>query len=180
MLARETHTWHAHILVRTVVQLEPTAGEMSQARKTLIGLLARETDESTAEKLAYGLARLDPPAVERGLAGEALLGVLDRQTTSLHAEGLVRAIVQLNPTAEHQRQARETLLGMLDRDTDSENAYSWSADELAAGLVQLDPTVRDLNIWRATAVPSEELLTAVRLNSTLADWLAALPSLTQS
>ena len=83
-------------------------------------------------------------------------------------------MVQLDPTAEDKRQAREALLGLLAGQTDG-----YVAEELADGVVQLDPTVRDLSTWRAWAVPpTVELLAAVRRNSALAVWLAALPSLT--
>ena len=90
------------------------------------------------------------------------------------AEGLAGGLAQLDPTAEDKRQARDALLGLLARETDS----GWAAG-LADGLGQLDPTVHDLRTWRAWAVrPTAELLAAVRRNSALTNWLAALPSLT--
>ena len=83
-------------------------------------------------------------------------------------------MVQLAPTAEDQRQAREALLGLLAGQTDG-----YLAEKLVAEVIQLDPTVPDLSTWRAWAVPpSVKLLAAVRRNSALAAWLAALPSLT--
>ena len=106
------------------------------------------------------------------MAREALLGVLTGATHSSDAKGLAGAIVRLEPTTEEKRLAREALAGLLARVTDS-----FSANNLAAGLVQLDPTVRDLSIWHAATVPPVDLLAAVRQNSALADWLAALPSL---
>jgi hypothetical protein len=55
---------------------------------------------------------------------------------------------------------------------------SW-AYRLADALSQLDPAIHDLSSYTAWAtLPTVELLTAVRQNSALADWLAALPSLT--
>ncbi len=80
----------------------------------------------------------------------------------------------LDPTAEDKRQARHALLGLLAGESDSE-----VAGRLADGLARLDPTVHDLRTWRAWAVPpTAELLAAVRRNSALTNWLAALPSLT--
>ena len=89
-----------------------------------------------------------------------------------HVEELVRAMVQLNPTAQDKRRAREALAGWLARETGS-----WQAEILGRAMIQLDPTVHDLSFLRAGAVPPVELLTAVRQNSALADWLAFLPSL---
>ena len=68
------------------------------------------------------------------------------------------------------------LLGLLARQTDP---YAYAAEQLAGVVAQLDPTVHDLRTWRAWAVrPTAELLAAVRRNSALTSWLAALPSLT--
>ena len=89
-------------------------------------------------------------------------------------QGWRARLAQLDPTAEDKRQAREALLGLLARETDS-----GVAERLAGALAQLDPTVHDLRTWRAWAVrPTAELLAAVRRNSALTNWLAALPSLT--
>jgi hypothetical protein len=61
------------------------------------------------------------------------------------------------------------------------NETSGYAKELVGMLAQLDPTVHDLRTWHAWAVqPTAELLAAVRRNSALAVWLAALPSLSSS
>lgn len=72
-----------------------------------------------------------------------------------------------------KRQAREALLRLLASQTDSR-----MAEELADEMAQLDPTYRDLSTWRIWAAqPTARLLAAVRQNSTLADWLKALPLL---
>jgi hypothetical protein len=103
------------------------------------------------------------------------LNALLRQSTDSHeAEGLAGALAQLAMTAEDKRQARKALVGLLARETDSQEA-EW----LVGGLAQLDPTVYDLRTWPAwSAQPTAELLAAVRRNSALTNWLAALPSLT--
>jgi hypothetical protein len=76
-------------------------------------------------------------------------------------------------TAEDQRQARGVLLRLLSHESDGRLATA-----LVGGLVQLDPTVSDLGIWRSWAVrPTVELIAAARRNSALAAWTAALPSL---
>ena len=74
------------------------------------------------------------------------------------------------------------LLKLLTGDPESETVFDPADSETAEDLIQsvtaLDPTVRDLSTWRAwTVQPTAELLAAVRRNSPLSDWLAALPSL---
>ena len=175
LLARETDGWVAWRLAGGLVQLDPTAEDRRQARDALLTLLARETDGWVAWRLAGGLVQLDPTAEDRRQARDALLTLLARATNSRLAEGLADGLlVQLDPTAEDKRQARDALLTLLARATNSR-----LAEGLADGLVQLDPTVHDLRTCRAWAVgPTAGLLAAVRRNSELTSWLAALPSLT--
>ena len=199
LLANETDSWRAAELADGLPQLDPTAEDRRQARDALLALLADETDIHNAEQLAGGLAQLDPTAEDKGQARDALLALaretdslrvkglfgvrlvsyelnaLLRQSTDSHeAEGLAGALAQLAMTAEDKRQARKALVGLLARETDSQEA-EW----LVGGLAQLDPTVYDLRTWPAwSAQPTAELLAAVRRNSALTNWLAALPSLT--
>ena len=166
--------WEADRLAAALALLDPTAEDKRQAREALIGLLARATDSGTAAQLAARLALLDPTAEDKRQAREALIGLLARATDSGTAAQLAAGLALLDPTAEDKRQARVALLGLLARETDRE-----AAGRLAGTMAQLDPTVHDLRTWHAWAVqPTAELLAAVRRNSALTDWLAALPSLT--
>ena len=154
--------------------LDPTAEDKRQARDALLGLLAGESDSEVAGRLAGGLAPLDPTAEDKRQARHALLGLLAGESDSEVAGRLAGGLGPLDPTAEDKRQARHALLGLLAGESDSE-----VAGRLADGLARLDPTVHDLRTWRAWAVrPTAELLAAVRRNSALTNWLAALPSLT--
>ena len=174
LLARETNSETATRLAGALGPLDPTAEDKRQARDTLLRLLARETNSWTAAELAGALVRLDPTAEDKRQARDTLLRLLARETNSWTAAELAGALVRLDPTAEDKRQARDTLLPLLARETNS-----WTAAELAGALVPLDPTFHDLRTWRAWAVrPTSELLTAVRRNSALTNWLAVLPSLT--
>ena len=174
LLVRQTDGELAAQLADGVARLARTAEDKRQARGALLGVLARQTDSQGAAQLAGGLARLDPTAEDKRQASGALLGVLARETDSHVAVKLARAVARLATTAEDKRQARGALVGVLARGTDS-----WGAVELAGDLAQLDPTVHDLRTWRAWTVrPAAELLAAVRRNSALTNWLAALPSLT--
>ena len=174
LLAGETDGEAAARLAGAVAQLDPAAEDKRQAREALLGLLAGETDGEAAARLAGAVAQLDPAAEDKRQAREALLGLLARATDGEAAARLAGAVAQLDPAAEDKRQAREALLGLLARATDGQVAA-----RLAGGVAQLDPTVHDLRTWRAWADrPTAELLTAVRRNSALNDWLAALPSLT--
>ncbi len=171
-LARETSGRVAEQLAGGLTRLDPTAEDKRQARDVLLGLLGR--DSRVAEQLAGGLARLDPTAEDKRQARDVLLALLAHASGSWVAEQLAGGLARLDPTAEDKRQARDVLLGLLARETDSR-----VAERLAGGLAQLDPTVHDLRTWRAWAVrPTAEVLAAVRRNSALTNWLAALPSLT--
>ena len=137
-------------------------------------MLAHETDNEAAVRLADGLARLDPTAEDKRQARETLLRLLAHETDNEAAVRLADGLARLDPTAEDKRQARDALLRLLAHET-----RSWAAAGLADRLAQLDPTVHDLRTWRAWAVrPTTGLLAAVRQNSALTNWLAALPSLT--
>ena len=174
LLAGQTDDTGAAQLLDGVVQLAPTAEDKRQARAALLGLLASQTNGTGAAQLLGRVVQLAPTAEDKRQAREALLGLLAGQTNGTGAAQLAGGVVQLAPTAEDKRQAREALLGLLAGQTDA-----WEATQLVGRVVQLAPTVRDLSTWRAWAVvPTVELLAAARQNSTLADWLAALPSLT--
>ena len=173
LLAGQADGRVAGALAGRLAQLDPTAEDKRQARDALLGLLAADTNGYRAERLAARLAQLDPTAEDKRQARDALLGLLAGKTSSEEAARLAARLAQLDPTAEDKRQARDALLSLLAGKTSSEEAA-----RLAARLAQLDPTVHDLRTWRARAVrPTAELLSAVRRNSALTSWLAALPSL---
>ena len=174
LLAGQIDAWAAAGLVGGLAQLDPVAEDKRRACDALLGLLAGETSSPEAEQLAGLLVQLDPVAEDKRRACDALLTLLVRETDSREALGLAGLLVQLDPAAEDKRRARDALLTLLAGQTDGD-----VAEQLARGLAQLDPTVHDLRTWRAWAVgPTAELLAAVRRNSALTDWLAALPSLT--
>ena len=82
-------------------------------------------------------------------------------------------MVSLAATARDKRHALAALLGLL-----AGQAIGPLAARLVDSLVRLDPTASDISTWRAWEVPpTTELLAAVRRNSELSAWLAALPAL---
>jgi hypothetical protein len=180
LLAGDTNSYMAEWLAGGLAQLDPTAEDRRQAREVLLGLLTGDTEvaamlgarRDVARQLVDRVVQLATTAEDKRQAREALLGLLTGDNEV--AAELVGGVVQLTTTAEGKRQAREALLGLLARGTNS-----YMAQQLAEHLAQLDPTVQDLRTWCARAVgPTAELLAAVRRNSALTSWLAALPSLT--
>ena len=156
-----------------LVHLATTAEDKRKARERLLGASSIGIVSWAAGRAADSLAHLDPTAGEKRQARDALLGLLARETSS-KAGLLVGGLVQLGPTAEDKRRARDVLLGLLARETSGALAA-----QIVGGLAHLDPTVGDLSSWRDwAALPTVELLATVRRNSTLADWLKALPLLT--
>jgi hypothetical protein len=177
LLAREINSLTAEHLAGEVARLASTAEDKRQARHALLRLLAAEHYGEVAAHMAGEVARLDPTAEDRCQARDALLGLLPSQAGYWAGGQLVSGVARLASTAEEKRQARDALLGLLARETG--RSMHQIADNLLDGMAQLAPTVRDLSNWRAwTVLPTAELLAAVRWNSALVDWLAALPSLT--
>lgn len=85
---------------------------------------------------------------------------------------------RLIPTAEDKREVRGALLPLLARDGDTGEGPVGIASRLMAGLEHLEPTVSDLNNWTKWVIdPSDQLLTVIRRNSTLQEWLGGLHAL---
>ena len=197
LLARETDGRVASELAGGVARLCPTAEDKRQARNRLVGMLARLEDERfwwQATMLVGGVAQLDPTAEDKYQARDALLRLLLRTTDVGGAGALAGVVARLQPTTEDKRRARDWLVRLLQYDP----YWRWPEDEptdhqsqcrrLVGEMVHLNPTVGDLTTWRGPArpdpgvrawpvAPTVELLAAVRQNSPLAAWLAALPSL---
>jgi hypothetical protein len=174
LLARQADGSVAAKLASAVMQLDPTAADRHQARETLLSRLAScWASDYASKELVDGVIQLAVTATEKRQVRQALLGWLASPTDGLVAVEVVRGVAQLGPTREDWRQARQALLGLLASQTDD-----WVATVLMDTLAQLSPTARDLNTWPTSAAPlATEVLGAVRRNSTLADWLHALPSL---
>jgi hypothetical protein len=82
-------------------------------------------------------------------------------------------VAQLGATTEDKHLAREPLFRLLAQETDGRQAQ-----RLLARITGLNPTAQDLSAWQTwVAPPTAGLITAVRRNSALEDWLAVLPSL---
>ena len=87
-------------------------------------------------------------------------------------EQLTEALVWLDLPEEEKRQARQEIAAFLVDDVDD---YEF-ARKLIESLAMLNPTVRDLRYQGARKFPpTQELLSAVRRNVTLPEWLKALP-----
>jgi hypothetical protein len=173
LLAHETNGWRAVDLTGGLIQLDPPPDAQRQAREALLGLLGRQRNGMAASELAGGLTRLEPTAGDKRRARETLLALLALQTNGPAAAQMAVAVAQLDPTADDKRRARESLLVLMPRQTDD-----WVTSQLMKAMTKLSPTVNDLSTWPSwTVPPTPELLTAVRQNSALASWLAALPSL---
>ena len=173
LLARAKSFTAAENLLDGLLQLDPTAEDKLQARNAVLQLLARAKSFTAAENLLDGLLQLDPTAEDKLQARNAVLQLLARAKSSETAENLLDGLLQLDPTAEDKLQARNTVLQLLARAKSSE-----TAEYLVNGLAYLDPTLHDLSTWPTWAVqPNALLLATVRWNSTLHDWLTALPSL---
>ena len=163
-------------IVAAIAQLDPTAEDKRLARGVLLGDLAgqRFISGTQVRQLVDLVVELSPTAQEKSQVCGRLLEMLAERPGGLDTpRELMGGVAVLAATAEDKRHVREVLSGLLARETSS-----WIGKALADGLTRLEPAVSDLNTWHAWPMaPPGELLAAARQNSTLREWLAALPSL---
>jgi hypothetical protein len=167
----------AALLAGWLIQLDPTAEDKRHARGALLELLTEARGREVTHLLDK-MIQLDPTPMDTHQAFDALLEFLvvqadRRKIDKRKASELVGGVVRLATTAEYRLRARDALLGLLARETDGQVAA-----QLMGGVVQLDPTTSDLSSWHSWPIPpTDSLLAAVRQNSALPAWLAALPQL---
>jgi hypothetical protein len=163
-------------LAATLAALTLAPEDRAEARVLLVTAIETGTLPGPARRLAEVLAGLDPPAADRARARAALLAFFTPQLRRQQAWGLAYAIAGLAATEEDRAQARHVLFGLLSGETGST-----AATELANAVTGLRPAVADLAVFPSWAVRlPDPLLTVMRANSPLADWLAALPRLRAS
>ena len=190
-LAVASDQWEAARLVAGLTQLDPSAGDKRQALDALLKVLEeiggwglphvprvlrrqgvkppRPTYWGGGELVTW-MPRLATTAEDECHARQVLLTLLARHDSL--ASTLANMMSELHPTPEDKGSVREALLLLLAQETDP-----WGADSLARPMGRLDPTVGDISGWRDWAVvPDSRLLAAVRGNTPISAWLAALRS----
>ena len=168
-------------LMGTVNRLGPTEADKREACKTLLELI-------TGLDRFYDIMELAGAAVQwldlteenkRSIRETVLTRMSDSNIFSIIRHPAYK-LTQLDLTTEEKRSVRESLLTLISHGP-GVSAHRNSSDiDVLREVALLDPTVHDLSTWRSWTIrPSSEFITAVRLNSTLEDWLAALPSLSE-
>jgi hypothetical protein len=160
-------------LANVIQQLAITVAEQAQAREGLLRNLAGETDPVNASYyLASALFGLSPSAREDSQVRESLLRILTADGLK-NPESVAIAVALLDPSASEQAQVRVTLLGFI-----ASQADPFGGRTAASVLSLFKPMLADLADTRNWVSPSPvELLAAVRSNSRLFDWIAALPQI---
>ncbi len=175
LLAVQNDSSMAAELAAAVARLDPVGDDRRRAGEALLGLLVGQTSTWVAAELAVAVAQLATTEDDRRKTREVLLVLLAGETDGFVASKLVDAVAGAGPTADERRQVREALLALL-----ANHKGTWVERRLADSVIRLEPTVGDLNALRGRAFPPiAELFASVRRNSALADWLAALPTLTR-
>lgn len=156
-----------------IVQLSPSQHDKRLAREALVDLVACQTDSYAAGRLIDGLIQLALAEEDKRQIIHVLLRLLSTRVNAKLARQLTGGILNLDPTSGDKRQVCKAILNLLASPTDDTGAT-----HLVMALMHLELTVHDLNSCPA-CIPrlSVELLDEIRHNSTLADWLAILPSL---
>ena len=173
-----------------VARLDPTPEDKQMVREALLPMLLcplieeavrRVVSAAKDEQQAREQIRLRLPA-RRGSrkADNKLVNRIIRLVSVKKSESrphrmaplLCGQLIHFEPSADDKRAAREVLIMLLVGQTDES-----AAEETANTMAQLDPAVRDLDTWQNwAAIPPEALLSEVRRNSPLTEWLAALPT----
>ena len=157
-----------------MTRLDFSGEDKREVREALLRILPGQTSADSARNIGEALDRLDSTAEDKRRVRETLLRWLSVQRYHQADTNLAHWMAVLDLTAEEKRQARETLFRVLA--DENRDVHAW---RFAQELEELDPTVCDLvNCCNAVVSPSGQLLARARRNSTLADWLDALPSLT--
>jgi hypothetical protein len=159
------------IVAPKLILLDPSPDHRRRAFEIILGTMA-SSEWITVWEAADKLSQFATTGEDKRRAREALLGLLAGQTDIGVAAGLARGLAELAITAEEKGQARETVFRLL---ADQRIHGYFIDDGLARVATKLDPTVHDLAL--KTFQPPGNLLAAIRRNSPLTDWLAALPAL---
>jgi hypothetical protein len=180
----------AAALAEAIARLAPPEQHLKQTREILLGLLLGTTDNVRlgrpdrvyrAIELTKALSHLNPTAEERQQIRNILLLWIAAQTCPDRAEGqstcdrevgdLADILLRFEPSDEDKHAARKRLITCLSAEHDGNHA-KWQVH----GLLSLEPRLTDLDdsgTWEHA--PPTSLLTAMRANATLEDWLATLP-----
>jgi hypothetical protein len=175
MLADCTDIWDAANLAHVLLALDTTEDDVRLVLEAMIrGLLAETAyvirdGQMLVDMLVDFTAQID----DRQPGRTAILDILANPATFELTEALAAGLLELQPTEDDKRRAREIIIRYL-----AEGSREWHRQGLVHCLVWLDPIVPDLSSWNAWgARPTGDLIAAVRQNSGLTAWLAALPSL---
>jgi len=172
-------------VIYELIQLAPTEAERADARPKLLDLLAGVasgtiTNLGKSRYLVDGILNMAITAEDKEQTREALVRLLQKPgrgdgADSQVCQAIADGIAYLGASANEQRVARRSLLRWI-----REDKYPRSGDlsSLVGSVVQLNPVIEDLDAWRPHKIaPPEDMLAAVRGNSTTDGWLTALPSL---
>lgn len=172
-LTGQPSDWTATPIVTELMRLDPPAEERHLAQQTLLKHLTNPaTDRKAISGLVDALTELEPSAQERYAARQALLKDLaDPAPNREIVLSLIPELTKLEFPEEERRIARQALLKYL---ADPATNYR-SHEQIQGHLAGLGPTIEDLATWRTwTFPPTTALLSAVRGNATLDDWIKAL------
>ena len=120
------------------------------------------------------LTELSATADERANTRRALIGALASGTGSWAVQVIMDSLFRLGMTDSEQVELKAILIRMF-----AQMPYRLEAESLAREIIRLNPTLDDLRgsaDWPCK--PTDGLLAAVRRNTPLAAWLAALPEIT--
>ena len=123
-------------LIDTLLKLDPTNTERTQASHTVTTALALETDPWDIYWLIDALLKLDPTNTERTQARHTITTALALpETTPKEVNYLIDTLLKLDPTNTERTQARHTITTALALET-----TPWKVDYLIDALLKLDPT----------------------------------------
>lgn len=172
----DTQDSRAQVLINELRKLAQATEDQQYIYSNLISLVGNGVTPRSEKIYISAIAQLARSADDKSLGRQVLNRLMDTPGRHQLMPEITAGLAQLDPTPEEKSKARRALIKMLLKGNDPYIDYV-----LVLTLAKLDPTTQDIRDWEVwSAAPTVELLTAVRRNSSLHDWLSFVPSLASS
>lgn len=178
LLARNADDYAIVCVGQALGSLPGTAGDRERVRAVLLARLDRATEPVAVSTIAGLLSALVRDGDDREPARTALVGKLGRMTGASHSADSADVAVEigeLSATADEQVEARRIMLKAV-QEVGTGHTERW----LATNITRLRPVVADLEyLGEPPYGLGDRILAAMRENSPLDAWIAALPTLSE-
>jgi hypothetical protein len=155
-------------------ELAVTLDERRRAHGMALAMLSREDSQDGILNYAGALAEFAATPDERACTRRELIRALAAGTESWAVQVITDTLFLLGITSPEKAELKAILITMY-----AQGPHIDRAESAARQIIRLNPVLEDLHgsvEWPCK--PTSDLLAAVRRNTTLPAWLAALPEIT--